>query len=277
MTQIDGNRDGLPELKRAYARFRLNPNRVKRVWDELDDARRNELVRQATGNDPTGRLIAGDDGIGERETTAGMRKLLQRFLAEAEFVCRWWAKLFGGIDRVTDERVRIMLKLTIDDGFSAEDLVWAARAYREYVSRDDWHRRESAAGRPCTKSIERFFYDERLNQWVLRGRELSGTAVQRELVNRFTRDDRQKRAENIKTHDALMQRFSALPSGEQQRLVSGAVDYLKARAKGKMMGSPTIANPLVRGLVLKALQREVPAPTAMPLGDAVQEALGGNV
>lgn len=246
---IDGP---LPTLRRTFARYRVNPSRAKRLWDALSDGQRAIWIGRAKRQQTDALLM--DTVPREREETAAKRLLLDRAIADCELVLRYWAYWFGDVDRFDDRRLHCLLRAVIDCGYTIEELIWSAFSYWDYTQTSDWHRRRRDSGERCIKTCENFWLDDRLDQWVIRGRWMVGE-VQKRAADAAARrgmgeDARQSRREV----DSLARRFESLGESDQKRLIERAVALLQSR--GGLVGSADTRNLLVRNVVYGLLQRQ---------------------
>jgi len=103
----------LPTVRRVFARYRLNPSRVAVAWERLDDAGRARLLEVFNAALKAEPVLM--DALPRASVTDGKRALLERMIADGEFVARWWAMRFGGLDRYDNRRLQIMLARLVDD------------------------------------------------------------------------------------------------------------------------------------------------------------------
>lgn len=248
LPSIDGP---LPTLRRTFARYRLNPSRMKRLWETLSDEQQALWIERAK------RRSSGDTlfktGSRERDETAARRLLLERAIADCELVLRFWALWFGDVDRFDDRRLHCLLRAVVDCGYTIEELIWAAFAYHDYTQTNDWHRRRRDSGERCIKTCENFWLDDRLDQWVIRGRWMVGEVQKRQADAAARRGMGEETRSSRRAVDSLARRFEALGEAEQRRLIDQAVALLQSR--GGLSGAADMRNLLVRNVVYGLLQK----------------------
>lgn len=137
-------------------------------------------------------------------------------------LCAGWHNRFGACLTLDNDRLRALCKRLVDDGFNIEDCVWAVEAYHQHCQTDAWHQKNPGA----RKTIAAFFADDRFEEWVEKGRELSCRRQQKVAVDQTTQQH--KRTELAAARDQadrdrrIREWFESRPDSERADLLAQA-------------------------------------------------------